>query len=91
VIIAPTAGATVGRQVLIEVAAVDDIGVDKVRFLIDGVLLQEVFTAPYQVTWHTNSLVDGSLHTIRVEALDVAKNIASQEIPVTISASQNAP
>jgi hypothetical protein len=90
-IIAPAAGATVGRQVVIEALAADDFGVNKVRFLIDGVLLVEVFSAPYRTTWNPAGLTDGSQHTIRVEALDLAKNVTAQEIHVTFSVTQQAP
>lgn len=87
---APVAGATVGGQVSIDVTAVDNFGVDKVRILIDGVLLNnaEIYTAPFHATWNTSSLADGSVHTIRVEALDVAKNIGTTSIQVTV---QNGP
>ena len=90
-IVSPVAGATVGRQVLIEANAIDDTGVDKVRILIDGNLLAEVLSPPYRVTWATAGLADGSIHRIRVEALDLAKNLGSQEISVTISVAQSAP
>jgi len=93
VITAPVDGAAVGRQVLIEATAVDDIGVDKVRFFIDQSTtpLAEVLIPPYRATWLTNGLAEGSEHTIRVQALDVAKNQTSKEIKVTIAAVQGAP
>ncbi len=83
-ITAPLPGATVSGQVSIDVTAVDDFGVDKVRILVDGTLLVELFTPPFHVTWNTNLLPDNSQHTIRAEAYDVAKNTASQEVHVTI-------
>lgn len=83
---APAAGAIVGGQVSIDVTATDNFGVDKVRILINGVLLNnsEIYTAPYHATWNTSSLANGSVHTIRVEALDVARNIGTTQIQVSI-------
>ena len=85
---APAAGATVGGQVSIDVTATDNFGVDRVRFLLDGNLLQEVFTAPYHAVWNTSQLANGSVHTIRIEALDVARNRGTTQIQVTV---QNGP
>jgi hypothetical protein len=93
VITSPQDGAAVGRQVLIEASAVDDIGVDKVRFFIDQSTtpLAEVLIPPFRATWLTTGLAEGSEHTIRVQALDAAKNQSSKEITVTIAAVQGAP
>ena len=84
VITRPLAGDTVTSQVSIDVLATDDFGVDKVRFLIDGVLLTELFTAPYHVTWNTALLPNNSDHVIKVEAIDLAKNTAFRSITVTV-------
>jgi hypothetical protein len=83
-ITAPVQGATVSGTVSIDVSAFDDFGVDKVRILIDSVLLTELYTAPFHANWNTSSLVDNSTHVIRVEALDVAQNIGTQQINVTV-------
>jgi hypothetical protein len=91
VIISPVNGATVPRNVLIEAQASDDVGVDKVRFLVDGVLLAEVLSPPYRVTWNTGGLASGSVHTIHVEATDFSKNLSAQEVTVTIGSAQGAP
>lgn len=93
VIISPINGATVPRNVLIEAQATDDVGIDKVRFLVDGALLTggEVLSPPYRVTWNTGGLASGSVHAIRVEATDFSKNLSAQEITVTIGSAQGAP
>ncbi len=87
-ITAPANGAVVGGQVAIVVLAVDDFGVDRVRILVDGVILADVFTPPYRVIWNTVTLPDNSTHIIRAEASDVAKNTSSQQIGVTVLNSQ---
>ena len=81
---APTAGATVGGQVSIDVTVTDDFGVDQVRILIDGTLLTTIYSAPYHVNWNTSGLTNGSSHVIRVEALDAAKNVGTSQISVTV-------
>jgi hypothetical protein len=83
-ITAPLPGADVGRQVSIDVNASDDFGVDVVRFLVDDVLLTEQFTPPFHAVWNTSAVPDSSSHTIRVEALDLAKNKGFQSITVRV-------
>ncbi len=87
----PIAGATVSNQVAINVTAVDDFGVDKVRVLIDGVLLTEMFTPPFHTIFNTASVTNNTTHVIRVEALDVARNLGSAQISVTVQNGVQAP
>ncbi|HEU5220244.1 MAG TPA: Ig-like domain-containing protein, partial [Gemmatimonadales bacterium] len=81
----------VGGSVAIDVTAVDDIGVDKVRFLVDGNLINELFTPPFHTIWNTQALTDNTTHIIRIEALDVAQNLGSQQITVTVQNGVQAP
>lgn len=81
---APADKSTVGGQVSINVTAIDDFGVDKVRILIDGTLLTELFEAPYHAGWATAALANGTVHIIRAEALDHARNIGFTTISVTV-------
>jgi poly(3-hydroxybutyrate) depolymerase len=83
-ITAPLAGAEVNGTVSIDVLAVDDFGVDQVRIFVDNTLLTTLFTAPYHANWNTSSLADNSTHVIKVEALDLAKNIGTTQINVTV-------
>jgi len=84
VIATPANGATVSGQVTIFVEAVDDFGVDQVRILVDGTLIATLYTPPFTKSWNTIVLPDNTVHTIRAEALDVAKNIGSFQISVTV-------
>jgi hypothetical protein len=52
---------------------VDDTGVSRVIFLVDGVPLAEDTVAPYVTEWATTSVPNGE-HTIRVEAEDIDGN-----------------
>jgi hypothetical protein len=80
----PADGATVGSNVSIDVQAVDDVGVDLVRVLVDADTLAVMYSPPFHVTWNTRSLANNSTHTIRAEAFDVAKNWSAVTISVTV-------
>ena len=84
-ITSPLPGATVNGTVSIDVTATDDFGVDKVRILIDNVLLVELYSPPFHANWNTSALADNSTHTIKVEALDVSKNLSTKSISVTVA------
>jgi len=84
-ITAPLAGATVGGQVSIDANVVDDFQVDVVRIYVDDVLKSTQFTPPFHYLWNTSSLPDNSTHTIKVDAMDLAKNLSFQTISVTVS------
>lgn len=90
-ITAPADGATVNGQVSIDVTAIDDFGVDKVRIYVDNNLLTELYTPPFHAVWNTSdpSILDNSVHTIKAEALDVARNFQTQQIAVTVSKGHN--
>jgi len=83
-ITSPQANANVSGQVPIEITAIDDFGVDEVRILVDGVLLTRIFTPPFRAVWNTTPLDNNSPHVIRVEALDLARNLSSRQISVTV-------
>ncbi|NOT07530.1 MAG: Ig-like domain-containing protein [Gemmatimonadales bacterium] len=83
-IVSPTAGATVGKQVAIDVDASDDFGVQRVRILIDGTPLIEVFRPPYHAVWNANALASGTTHVIRAEAYDASNNISTAQITVMV-------
>ena len=84
VIDAPANGAVVANQVQIQVSAVDDFGVDKVQILIDNVELAVLFTAPFQTIWNTALVPNNTTHTILARAYDVAKNVGTRQITVTV-------
>ena len=91
VITAPVEEATVSGQVSIDANVTDgDSGVDKVRFLVDGVELAVQFTPPFHAVWDTHGLASGTRVTLRVEATDVAKNFSSVQIHVTVMTGPNA-
>jgi hypothetical protein len=84
-IAAPLDGATVSGTVSITATASDDLGVNKVRFWVDGTYLGYDSTAPYTRSWDSTSVGNGT-HTIRVQAVDNAGNVSSDAtISVTVN------
>ena len=68
--------AVVNRTVTLTVTATDNVGVTAVRFLVDGVLLGTVNTAPYSIDWDTSGETEGD-HTVTAAADDAAGNTAT--------------
>ncbi len=85
---APADGARVAGSVEIMAHADDDTGVDRVELSVDGTVLQAPAAPPYEATWDTTALADGS-HTVRAVATDAAGNAA--EASVTVSVDNTAP
>ena len=72
----PSAGATVSGSTLVHGTATDDVRVEKVDLWVDGALAQIDTTAPYDFTWNTTAVPDGS-HTLELRAYDIAGNRVS--------------
>lgn len=81
-ITSPANGATVSGLVTIEANATDNVGVVGVRF-VAGVDLGEDLTSPYQASWSTTLVANGT-QTIQATARDAAGNTASHIITVTV-------
>jgi glucose/arabinose dehydrogenase/PKD repeat protein len=86
---APAAGATVTGTLSVTATAADNVGVAGVQFLLDGASLgAEDGTAPYSVSWNSNTVSDGS-HSLLARARDVAGNVTtSTAVTVTVANSQ---
>lgn len=87
VVTSPESGALLGGTVTVTAMASDDVGVTGVRFFLDGVFLgSEDTAAPYQTTWATTTVSNGSSHTLFAIATDAAGNSASSStVTVTVS------
>ena len=83
-ITSPADGATVQGDVTIEVDATDDVGIDKVEFFVDGILLGEDLESPYEYIWSTRSLKDGDF-SIEAAAYDTLGQKEEASITVTVS------
>ena len=83
---APASGATVSGSVNVTATAADNIGVEAVQFLVDGVATgAEDTSSPYTLTWASTSATDGA-HTVSALARDAAGNTTtSSAVPVTVA------
>jgi poly(hydroxyalkanoate) depolymerase family esterase len=84
-ITAPSNGATVSGNVAIAATASDNIGVERVEFLLDGGLLGSDATAPYSLTWNSSAASNGA-HALLARAVDLAGNTGtSAVVSVTVT------
>ena len=82
---APSANATVSGIVTVRASASDNVGVTKVEFYENGVLLSATNVAPYSCLWNTQTLANGS-YTLTAKAYDASNNVKqSAGVAVTVS------
>jgi N,N-dimethylformamidase beta subunit-like, C-terminal/Bacterial Ig domain/Purple acid Phosphatase, N-terminal domain len=85
-ITAPANGATVSGAVTLSATATDNVGVASVQFRVDGADVgAKMTTAPYNLSWNSATLANGS-HSITAVAADAAGNqTAATPITVTVN------
>jgi poly(hydroxyalkanoate) depolymerase family esterase len=84
-ITAPTDGASVSGNVTVSATASDDVGVDRVEFLLDGALLGSDASAPYSTSWDSTTASDGA-HVLQARAYDLVDNLGtSAQVNVNVS------
>jgi thermitase len=87
----PDAGATVNGTVTVSATAADDLEVFGVQFKLDGVPLgAEDAVPPYEVTWTTETAVNGA-HTLTAEARDAAGRATTASAEVIVANDTAAP
>ena len=79
----PANGSTVGGVVSVAANAMDDIGVTKVEFYLDGAILGAATSAPYSFNWNTVLLPNGA-YTLNAKAYDAVGKIG-QSANVTVN------
>jgi len=77
----PTSGAVVHGTVTLTATAADDVGVGKVEWLVNGVVLAEKAVSPYSFDWSSGA--SGPV-TITARALDAARNSATSSVTITV-------
>ena len=77
-ITSPASGDTVNGTVSVRADAVDDLGVSRVEFYIDGVLRSTDSAQPYVFNWNTP--VDVGMRTVTAKAVDLSGNSAIASI-----------
>jgi sulfur relay (sulfurtransferase) DsrF/TusC family protein len=84
-VIIPANNATVSGTVMISASASDNVGVSKVEFYEDGVLLTATNVAPYSYNWNTATVANGT-HSLTAKAYDASTNVGQSSIvAVTVS------
>ncbi len=82
-IVNPADGSTVSGTIIIEANASDDVSVTNVDFYINDTLLATDDTEPYNASWNTTTVADGS-HIIKATATDTMGQTVSDTITVTV-------
>ena len=80
---APAGNAMVSGTVTISASASDNVGVTKVEFYENGVLLSAGNVAPYSYSWNTKSVANGS-YTLTAKAYDAAGNVGQSGIATVL-------
>ncbi|MBW6431706.1 S8 family serine peptidase, partial [Patescibacteria group bacterium] len=84
-ITSPVSGATVSGVVTIKASATDNVGVAKAELYENDSLVATRSVAPYEFSWDTRTLVNGS-YKLKTRAYDYAGNVGnSAEITVTVN------
>jgi PKD repeat protein len=79
----PNEGATVFGTINVTANASDDNGVTQVEFFVDGNSIGVDTTDPYDISWDTTAVTDGS-HTVMAEATDTIGQKGSNASNVTV-------
>lgn len=73
---APADGDVVSGDVALRADASDAIGIDRVEFLLDGIVLDSDASAPYTIVWDATTATDG-VHSLQARAVDLANNVGT--------------
>lgn len=77
-ITAPAAGAGLSGSVTYSATATDTVGVSKVEFYANSILLNTDTTAPYSYSWDTTLAANGS-YDLKAKAYDAAGNVTTSD------------
>lgn len=87
----PSNNAAVSGTVSVTATASDNVGVTKVEFYVNGVLVATDTATPYVYSWNTSSLVSGT-YILMTKAYDAAGNVGqSSNVTVTVVNDTTAP
>jgi hypothetical protein len=79
----PSTGTVLMGNVTVKSTATDDVGVARVRFLVDGVPVEAKTQAPFEFVWASNAWGTG-IHVLKVVAEDTVKNSATAQTQVIV-------
>lgn len=78
-----TAGTEIRNTVTISLDAKDNKGIDKIEIFVDGNLIATITEAPFEISWDSNTVPDGS-HTVKVVVTDKSGNNVEKEITIVV-------
>jgi len=81
--LAPAAGSTLSGSVNVVVSAVDNVGVAKVTFAVDGTQVATAAFFPYGFAWDTTQVANGP-HQVKATAADLAGNLGQATANFTV-------
>ncbi len=85
-ITAPANNSTLSGTTTITATASDNVGVSKVEFYENGILLTATNVSPYSYNWNTATLTNGASYTLSAKAYDAAGNVGqSSNVSVTVN------
>jgi subtilisin family serine protease len=82
-ITSPISGGTISGLVTLAATATDNVGVVKVEFYSDGVLIGVDTSAPYAYKWNTRKVAKGA-HSLQAKAYDAAGKVGVS-VPVSVT------
>lgn len=80
----PTSGQTVSGSILVDVAAADNVAVERVDVKLNGSTIMSDPTSPFQFSWDTTNVPNGSA-ILSATALDTSGNTATSQVAVNVS------
>ncbi len=86
----PLDGSIVVGTITISADAADDEGVTQVDFYVDGGLIGSDIERPYEISWDSIPISDGS-HTISATAIDTVSQMTTSSVGVTVDNVNDSP
>ena len=83
-ILNPIPAQVIGNDVLVSAKVLDDVGIERVEFFIDDLLVGTDTQTPWEYLWLVSGYLDGMQHFINAKAYDLAGNIGKSDT-VTVS------
>jgi hypothetical protein len=80
----PADGATLVESVILGASASDNVGIKKVDFLLDGIVIGSDSSSPYGYTWDSTTTTNGR-HTMAAKAYDTSFRSSTHTISVTVA------
>jgi hypothetical protein len=74
---------TVSGTVTVSATAQDNVAVSRVEFIVDGNVVSTDSTSPYNYSWDTTTVADGT-HNLNIKAYDTSNNVGAASRPVTV-------